>query len=317
MTPLPPPGVYYDVAESDYRAWDAFHYSAASSLLRSAAHFKHELDHPSDSPEMRLGSLIDAMLFSPDSVDLRFVLRPDTYESEESHGRGAAKVTTTMTKPWTMQSNTCKAIWAGLQSSGRTIVSSADLTTAAEVVAHVRAHPIVADWLARGRSQVPVAWIDGTAGNGEETGVPCKGLLDLVVADGESPVDTQYDMVLGDLKTTNNADRGPFRRTLTGLGWHVQGGLYQDGYARATGKGSATGLYLPYYIIAAETEPPFGVAVYPIGPDSLAAGLRSARQAMAVWEAIRKTGEYPGYPVIQDELDVLPYAIPKDLSFNG
>jgi len=317
MSEAPAPGIHFDVPEAEYRAWDAFHYSAVSSLLRSALHWKHESEHPSDTDQMRLGSLIDAMLFTPSAVDDLYVMRPDTYVSEVTHGRGSAKVTESVTKPWTMNSNTCKAIWAQLCESGRTVVSSNESDTAKQVVAAVRAHPIAADWLERGLKQVPVAWRDGTADNGEETGCPCKGLLDLVVSDGTSPVDTQYDMVVADLKTTNNADRGPFRRTMTNFGWHVQGGLYQDGYARATGRGGVTGLYLPYYIIAAETEPPYGVAVYPVGPDSLATGLRRARQAMAVWQAMRQTGEYPGYAVIQEEIDVLPYALDREVSFNG
>lgn len=298
-TQCPPPGIYEGVPFAEYSAWDAFRKSDVPALLRSPLHWAWEQEHPYQSAAMDMGSMIDCLVCDgPEEFAAQFAMRPDTYESEETRGRGDNKVTTVVEKPWTMASKTCKAIWADLQASGKAVVSAGDVRAARGAAAALKAHPMIADWLAAGKTQVSMVWID------METGVLCKGRLDLLVTD--------YGLLIADFKGTDNADRGAFRRTMTSLRYHIQGGLYQDGYASLTG-----GLYPPFYLAAVEMQEPHGCAVYPLGPDSLATGLIEARKAMLVWKEIQRTGKYLGYPVVQEELDVLPYAINPDVRAVG
>ena len=298
-TKCPEPGLYREIPFAEYSAWDAFRKSDVPDLLRSPMHWAWAQAHPYQSAAMNMGSMIDCLVCDgPAEFDAQFAVRPDTYASEETKGRGEAKITTTVVKPWTMSSNTCKAIWNSLQASGKAIVSAADVLTARGAAAALKAHPMVAQWMGEAETQVSMVWIDS------ETGVLCKGRLDLLLQAG--------DLLIADFKGTDNADRGPFRRTMTNLRYHIQGGLYQDGFASLNG-----GLYPPFYLAAVEMDEPHGCAVYPIGPDSLATGLIEARKAMVVWKEIHRTGKYLGYPVVQDELDVLPYAINQDVRAVG
>jgi len=298
-TECPKPGIYFDVPFDVYSAWLAFRKSDASDLLRSPMHWLWTQNHRKQTPAMTMGSMIDSLVCeSQAEFDAQFAVRPDTYKSEVTKGRGEAKATTTIEKPWTMNSNTCKGIAEKLRASGMAIVSTGDVLTAKGAAAALKAHPLMAQWLKVGRTQVSMVWVDA------KTGVLCKGRMDLLV--------NESDLLIVDLKGTVDADRGPFRRTMTNFKYHIQGGLYQDGFASLTG-----GLYPAFYLAAVEMGGPHGCAVYPIGPDSLGTGLVEARKAMLVWREIQRTGKYLGYPVVQEELDILPYAIDFDIRAVG
>ncbi len=299
-TPPPEPGFYEDVPFDEYSAWDAFRKSDAPSLLRSPQHWLCEQQRPKHNDGMTMGSMIDCLICEPDEFKNLFATRPATYASEVKKGRGENKVTTAIQKPWNLNSNTCKEIAAKLKASGKEVVSQYDTEIAAAAAEALTSHPLVAAALKVGTTQVSMVWVDA------ETGVTCKGRLDLFVPPGHD------EFGITDFKQNKNAARGPFRRDMTNYGYHLQGGLYQEAVASLFG-----GLYPPFNLAVVEPYQPFGVAVYPLGPDSLATGLISARKAMVIWQEIKDTGRYDGYPVFQEELDVLPYAIDPDLRAVG
>ena len=303
----PEVGIHGGVPEAEYRAWDAFHKSAVGALLRSPMHWAYERDHPKETAAMAFGTLVDCLLLEPETFAERYGMVPSTYAKEETKGRGANKHVETTEKPWNANSNTCKAILKDLADRGVRPISPATLARAQGAARAIKDHPLAAEWLARGQRQVSLVWTDS------ETGVLCKARGDLIVEPGRCEEMGAADLLMVDLKVTNDASYGAFRRTMTFLGYHIQAGLYQDGYATLHG-----GLNPPFYMLAVEDEPPHGVVAYPVGPDSIMTGLRKARDAMKVWEAIRQTGNLPGYPVLADEMDVLPWALDKDLGdFNG
>ena len=280
ITP-PAPGIYEAVPYDVYDSWDAFRSSYVSALLRSPRHWLYEQQHPRESDSMTFGSMVDCLITEPGEFDGRFAVRPATY----TDSRGVEK-------KWTLASNTCKEIDAAIQKSGKEPVNQADVERARNAAEATVVHPLIAAYRKTSAYQVCLVWTD------EQTGCACKARLDIMAG---TPA-------ILDLKTTRNASREAFRRDLSFFGYHVQAGLYQSGYAALHG-----GICPPVNLVAIESEPPHGVAVYPVGPDSLATGLIRARQAMELWQAVRTTGKHPGYPVYADEIEILPYMIDQSV----
>ena len=77
-------------------------------------------------------------------------------------------------------------------------------------------------------------------------GIPCKARIDKVCP----------GRALVDLKTCRDAGADEFGRAIESYGYHRQAAWYLDGWRELTGES------LAYFIIAAQTEPPYPVAVY-------------------------------------------------------
>ena len=48
-TDPPPPGIYPDVPEAEYRAWDAYNWSSLKRCAISMEQFKYDWDHLDES----------------------------------------------------------------------------------------------------------------------------------------------------------------------------------------------------------------------------------------------------------------------------
>lgn len=93
---------------------------------------------------------------------------------------------------------------------------------------------------------------------------------------------------LFDLKTTGDVDARAFGRIAARLYYHGQLAMYGDG---ARHKGET-------FIIAAEAEPPFDVAVYQLGEDEIAIGQELYQGLLQQVVTCEKNNEWPGkYPV--------------------
>jgi len=296
----PKPGIYYGVKEAEYRAWPYFSQSEAKGLLRSPMHWAAWKKKPRQTEVMLVGSLVDCYLTSRSEWTARYVLRPATYRAEKTTGRGEAKATTVEIKKFNTNATVCAEKLAELEASGKTVITRSQAKTAVRTGRAAKKHPIVAKWLFTADRQVSVVWDD------TQTGVRCKGRYDLLAVPKNIAEADQYSFAIPDLKCTFVADREAFRRTATIMGYAVQAGMYSDAYSVLH-----QGLTPIFYWVAIETEHPHGVAVYPVGPSTLATGLKTARKAMLVWKDVQ-AGKMYGYPVYQDELDILPYAIDHD-----
>jgi hypothetical protein len=68
-------GVFPDLSESEYFAIPAVSNSRLQPLLRSPAHCKWAMDHPSEpTAAMQLGSAVDCFVFSPTIFNQRFAV---------------------------------------------------------------------------------------------------------------------------------------------------------------------------------------------------------------------------------------------------
>jgi exodeoxyribonuclease VIII len=117
----------------------------------------------------------------------------------------------------------------------------------------------------------PITWID------EEHGIACKGIPD-VVGDG----------TLVDVKTAQSVIPGIFCAAAAKFGYHAQLAFYRDGLV-------ANGHRITdVAIVAAESQPPYDVAVFRLGEHTLACGRDLYRELLGEYAECVATNEWPG-----------------------
>lgn len=84
-TPPPPPGIYYDVEEPVYRAWDAWNWSDIKMALWSLERCHHVrlYGQKMNNDALRIGRLFHCALFEPDELSKRWVVKPAVYPTLE------------------------------------------------------------------------------------------------------------------------------------------------------------------------------------------------------------------------------------------
>lgn len=77
MTTLPEPGVYFDVPERDYHAWDLPSASRLDVLRqRTAAHLRWDLDNPEETEALLVGRAVHSRILTPERYPLDFATAP-------------------------------------------------------------------------------------------------------------------------------------------------------------------------------------------------------------------------------------------------
>jgi hypothetical protein len=267
---------------SEYHGeWNCASNSRLSRLMRSPAHLKAyiEQDHE-DTPALALGRAIHMAILEPD-------LFADTYTVADQcvavtgkgarctnggtwpikgggfvcgvHAKTAAKNEVEIDQDTEVLSASDHAVCMGVRDSVRSLHAAGGLLESVQEV------------------ELSVVWDDA------ETGVRCKARWDgcaRLVAGG----------TIIDIKTTRDASRMAFERSVFTYGYHRQGALYLQ---------SAEAVEVParhYAILAVEKEPPYAAAVYRLTEGAIDAGGEQIRPLMRRYAECLRTDEWPGYP---------------------
>jgi hypothetical protein len=117
----------------------------------------------------------------------------------------------------------------------------------------------------------------------EQDGIACKARPDAWTAS-----------TLIDLKSTTDASPDAFERSAAKYGYHGQAAWYLRGLHEC-------GVSLPHaHIIAVESSPPYGVAVYRVSDAAIRQGEREAAVYFSHWRSCVLAGEWPGYQGVAD-----------------
>jgi len=280
------PGIYYDIPFNEYLKIDAFSKSLVYECLKSPKHLKHCIDSPEESTKiMDFGSLVDCMVFEPGQVKNRFAMIPEKYINSKK-----------IEMPFTMQSNTCKAIIAGIESSGKTAMKAVDFDRAEKIFEEIKSHPEASKWVSLSRHQVTIIWTD------PETKTLCKGRMD-------GYIDKIGEQRIVDLKITENPFPGAFSRIANQFNYHVQGAMYHHGlYCAVSGK-YPDGWVIPFSLIVAESEQPHETICYNMDSESLDVGVEKFKRAIQVYVECKENNEWPGYSSVAEELKIPMWAI--------
>ena len=284
------PGIHYDLDEKTYRDLPYAHVSGLKNIANSPAYYRWKKDHPTVSDAMIQGSAVGHLLaYGWESYLTKYVTAPASPESLPDWCEY-------IPPPFTGLKKADKELIAAKAAEGITIVKDSDFgleglkpsTNAGEAwvanakkhglqpltaetsynvemtIAAIRRHPLAGPIVETARHEVSVIWDD------EETGVRCKGRIDLM-RDGR----------LDDLKTTQ--DCRAFNRTVERYCYHWQAAMYLDG---AIANGMSPDLEWgwivaePHTTFRVEVSEPLSIADIEVGRDEYRAALRLYKRCM-------------------------------------
>jgi len=267
---VPAVGLHRGMPSEVYHSVDAVSSSRLKLLRRSPAHLAQERVNPTPATEaMILGEAIHYAVLEPDAFIERYAAMPKV-DGRTKEG---------------------KAIKAEFEQAnqGKAILSYDDYARCLAVSDAVAAHSKAWALLERAdMREVSGFWNDPL------TGLFCKLRSDAVC----SGISTMFD-----IKSTNDASRVEFERSIFQYGYHRQGAHYIDGMA-------VLGHKIDHYaIIAVEKQAPFAVAVYRLKNEVLQLGRKENIQLMELWKRCEDSGEWPGYPEQITDIGIPQWAI--------
>lgn len=249
-------GILPGLPFADYRAIQAVNSGAVNvAWNRTLTHMAEHMRVPSEdsSDAMEIGAMAHCALLEPG----RF--RDEYARLSDCDRRTKAGL----------------AEWDAVLADGRTPVHADDYDAAVAIVTGIRRNRTASKILScPGLREASMVWRDS------ETGVLCKGRIDLYAP----------GVVIGDVKTTRNAARREFSRTIAQRGYHRQAAMYIDGYATLAGE------TLDLTLVVAENEAPYCCAVYHLDEQAIELGRREYRDVLGRFKAAHASGTlYDGY----------------------
>lgn len=278
---VPDKQLLFDLPRESYDSLKSeLNWSTAKELGRSAAHFKYALEHKYESTDLQArgiaghvatleprkygGKVYDALDVSTAADGTLYSVWP-----KENGKRG--------TKAWDGAESLCNL-------RGQRLILQKDhewcVAIAAAVHAKVAARPLLV-----GRREVTLRWkqtASAMAGGSSFTW-RLKGRVDQLVYQGQQLVG------VADLKSTRDASIDGFMKQVAMYGYHAQAAFYVDGVRECTG------LLVPYYWIAVESEPPHCVTVIEASDQVLALGRDIYCEHLELFRRCTERNEWPQY----------------------
>jgi len=267
MSRCPDPGIYPDVADVDYFAWDAVNNSSMGPALRSMKHYKAALDRPrTATPAMEFGRFVHQVVLEPELLAANYVVMPDF--AEELRDQYKNPRATKVYKERVAEFRETNA--------GRECVDVEWYDHALAMIGAVKACPRAALWLrGEGETETSIVWNDPL------TGLRCKARIDKRTGDNVE------EQCLIDLKTT--ADASKFDRSMVAFGYARQAAFYRDGMELIDG--------VPYdfAFVAVEKEPPYATLSGICSDELMAYGRREYQGILRRICEGRAYDKWPGY----------------------
>ena len=250
-----------------YHSLKAVSPSQIKVLGRSPLHYfdrflAEDRERPEPTAAMLLGTALHTAVLEPELWDSTIAVPPQTFDRRTKVGKELAAA-------------------FDAESAGKIVLAPDDADQVRRMADAVRKHPAAGFLLELpGRREASYTWED------PQTGLQCKTRPDWHSLDGRLVVD---------VKTTRDASRAEFAKSIANLDYHVQ----------AAWNRAAIGAE-QFLTIAVESTRPFAVAVYPASEAMIAAGDRRIEAAMAQLAQCWASGEWPGYGDIIAEPIELP-----------
>ncbi len=273
----PEPGVHVGTSLNMYHnVWSAASNSRLSILRRSPAHLLAAMhEPPKSSAALLTGHAIHTAILEPDLFASEFTTagQCQAIKKTDKLRCNNAGVVYSTAQGWLCGVH--KGADSGSDDS-RTVLSQADYVVALAVRDAVHRHPAAKHLLSTAiHREASIAWDDA------RSGVRCKARLD-------SYAEFEGGTII-DVKSTIDARRDEFERSIFKYGYHRQGGFYMPG-------AEAVGLPARHFvIIACEKEPPYAVAVYRLTEGALDAGAEQIAPLLDLYAKCMASGEWPAY----------------------
>jgi exodeoxyribonuclease VIII len=272
ITP-PEPGIYHDVENDIYRAWEAASCSTLQTILhRSPKHARHaELTPREPTPALIEGTAIHTALLEPHRFADAYTMAQQCTATKKSGERCGNAAVSLVDGYWT-----CGVHAKGKPTSdaGPHLVPQADYERWQAICEAVHEHPTAGKIVrAIEHAEPSLSWRD------RPTGCPCKCRID-----GIAP---RFGTLI-DVKTTEDAG-ADFARSVHRYAYYRQAAWYLAG-AAAVGLDAES-----FAFIAVEKKPPHDVCVYQCPDDLLALGHEELQRAVETYQECLAVDHWPGH----------------------
>jgi hypothetical protein len=160
-------------------------------------------------------------------------------------------------------------------SKDKTILDHDDAIRIEQMASRIRESNAVKHILSQGKAETSFWW------NDEDLGTLCKCRADWLYTDG-------INTVLVDIKTTSKSiSKNKFTKSIIDYQYDLSGAFYIDGINKCLGTNITT-----MAIIAIESEPPYDVGLFCLGPNAIKTGRELYKNAL------RKYNEYLIDPIV-------------------
>jgi hypothetical protein len=254
------------LSNEDYHRLKAVSPSQIKVLGRSPLHYfdqflAEDREKREPTPAMLMGTALHTAVLEPELWDSTIAVPPQSFDRRSKAGRELAAE-------------------FERESAGKVVLSPEDADQVRRMADAVRSHPAAGFLLELpGRREASYTWKDPA------TGLECKTRPDWHSEDRR---------IVVDVKTTRDASRAEFAKSIANLDYHVQAAWNLD----AQGGDQ-------FLTLAVENVRPYAVAVYPASVAMLDAGRRRIDAAMTRLAECWRTGEWPGYgDFIQEPIDL-------------
>lgn len=250
-----------------YHALPAVSPSRLKVLARSPLHYYDQWVAPDrevrqPTAAMQLGTALHTAVLEPELWDATVAVLPQAFDRRTKVGRELAAA-------------------FEAEAEGRIVLTPEDAAQVRAMADAVRSHPASRFLLdLAGRREASYTWTD------QGTGIACKCRPDWHSMDRR---------IVVDVKTTRDASRAEFSRSIAGFDYHLQAAWNLRALEAET-----------FLTIAVESARPFAVAVYPASGAMIAAGERRIRAALELLAECERTGQWPGYGDLVGEPIELP-----------
>jgi exodeoxyribonuclease VIII len=268
----------YFRGEYEYDQLPGVHITALKEMRKSPKHYRHRTRKPKKPTNaMSLGIYAHIATLEPDRFLREYVIwQARSDEGKTRQRRGNA--------------------WESFMSAhpGKTIIRDEEYEEAIAISQAIRSDPCAMKYLAVGRPEVAMTWLD------KETGIQCCGRLDWLTTIAGTAC-------IPDLKSARDADPFWFTRDSAKLDYHLQLAYYFDGLEAITGKEPLA------KIIAVESFEPYDVVVYDVPEEVLDIGRDAYRELLVKLRDCTERDEWPGKGGGIERTLYLPHwAIPEE-----
>jgi exodeoxyribonuclease VIII len=253
---------------AEYEQHPGLNWSTLKLLHTSPLLYRWRLDHPEpDKDAYRVGRAFHCAVLEPDRWRAQYRLQPNFGDLRTTAAKCA------------------KADWLETLPADAIVLPASEYRDVEMAAAAVREHRVARQLLTGGQAEVCVTWSD------PETGLACKGRLDLLKPDG-----------VVDLKSAREIGPRRFSRAVGEYLYAAQLVYYWDGCVAA---GLLPAESQRPVIVAAEVTEPYDVGVYRLHETAVEAGRRLYRRLLTLWQTCTEANLWPG--ACPDMLDlVLP-----------
>jgi hypothetical protein len=282
IQPLPsmsqwPPGIHANVPAELYhrRELGVVNKGALDQLAHTPAHYRAWVDgaEQEETPALAFGRALHCAVLEPEVFDRDYIIaREHPYIRVSDRLRNAKKPS-----QGTLDAIAYWDAWEA-EMGGKIEISAEDAVALRGMQASVLEHPIAGKLFDGGMPEATAVWTD------PRTGLTCKARFDV----------WRDDLVLiGDLKSTEDASPAAFARSVARYRYHVQDAHYSAGAAALGFPG------VRFVFVGVEKTPPYAVGVYMLDVESASRGAELRDRDMDRLNECLRTDAWPGYaPVV-------------------